>query len=79
MVQVVPVGPSTPSFPVPVEVTLPVVVIVSGLSVGASTTGPVTLVLMVRPLGESGVMAPVAARGDDTGAISVGCPGGGGG
>jgi hypothetical protein len=46
-VQVAPL-PSMPSFPAPVEVTVPVEVMVRGLSVaGLRVTGPVTPVLIV--------------------------------
>jgi hypothetical protein len=45
---VVAAAPSMPSFPTPVEVTVPALVMVSGLSVtGFRVTGPVTLVLIV--------------------------------
>ena len=43
----VPIGPSTPSAPAPVDVTVPVLVMVSGLSPAARTTGPVILLLIV--------------------------------
>lgn len=48
IVQVASAGPSMPSA-LPVAVTFPVLVIVSGLSAAVSTTGPVTLVLIVFP------------------------------
>jgi hypothetical protein len=49
--QLVPEAPSMPSAPEPVDVTLPVEVIVRGLSVFAKTTGPVSAVLIVRLIG----------------------------
>ena len=47
MVQVVPAAPSMASAPVPVAVTWPVLVMVSGLSAAARTTGPAMLLLIV--------------------------------
>src|ERR1700720_3869985 len=50
IVQVVPVPPSMPSAD-PVEVTVPVLVMVRGLSAVPRTTGPVVLLLIVFDIG----------------------------
>src|SRR5438876_233448 len=50
IVQVMPAPPSTPSA-VPVDVTVPVLVMYSGLSVGPRATGPVVLLLIVFDIG----------------------------
>ena len=50
IVQVVPVPPSMPSA-VPVEVTVPVLVMYRGLSAVPRTTGPVVLLLIVVAIG----------------------------
>jgi len=47
MFEFVPVAPLMPSAPEPVEVTLPVAVIVKGLPVVFKTTGPLIAVLIV--------------------------------
>src|SRR5579871_4276776 len=56
-VQLVPVPPSMPSED-PVEVTLPVLVIVSGLVNMFRTTGPVVLLLIVLDIRVVSLMAP---------------------
>ena len=50
IVQAVPDGPSMPSAAAPVDVTLPVLVMVRGLFVLPRVTGPLMLVLIVLPL-----------------------------
>src|SRR3977135_530732 len=47
MVQVVPDAPRMPSTPEPVEVPVPVLVMVSGVSTVRRTTGPTVLLLIV--------------------------------
>ena len=49
IVQVVPVPPSMPSAPEPVEVTEPAVVMDKGLPAALRTTGPAVLLLIVLP------------------------------
>ena len=63
IVQVVPVPPSMPSTPEPVEVTLPVLVMVRGLSAVLRTTGPVVLVLIVFDIGPPFRLPPYAVEG----------------
>jgi len=53
MVQVIPAPPSMPSFPAPLDVTVPVLVMLSGSSAWPRTTGPVLLVLIVLAIGLS--------------------------